>query len=121
MSSYFFFFQAEDGIRDVAVTGVQTCALPISHRAHDLGGDRSAVESAYAFECQGTERRAISPVHEPRPRRLGFSLLVEINQARSRVVAQVPLALEHCVQPRGHDEALLRSENRVLQQLAPWQ
>src|SRR2546429_615866 len=30
ISSVFFFFQAEDGIRDVAVTGVQTCALPIS-------------------------------------------------------------------------------------------
>src|SRR2546422_10864745 len=30
----FFFFQAEDGIRDVAVTGVQTCALPISHSEH---------------------------------------------------------------------------------------
>src|SRR2546429_5949059 len=29
----FFFFQAEDGIRDVAVTGVQTCALPICPRA----------------------------------------------------------------------------------------
>src|SRR2546429_2789475 len=29
----FFFFQAEDGIRDVAVTGVQTCALPISLKA----------------------------------------------------------------------------------------
>src|SRR2546429_6731083 len=28
---FFFFFQAEDGIRDVAVTGVQTCALPISY------------------------------------------------------------------------------------------
>src|SRR5216684_1246011 len=27
--SFLFFFQAEDGIRDVAVTGVQTCALPI--------------------------------------------------------------------------------------------
>src|SRR5207248_4691497 len=26
-----FFFQAEDGIRDRTVTGVQTCALPISH------------------------------------------------------------------------------------------
>src|SRR3712207_9475260 len=26
---YFFFFQAEDGIRDIGVTGVQTCALPI--------------------------------------------------------------------------------------------
>src|SRR2546422_8565887 len=30
----FFFFQAEDGIRDVAVTGVQTCALPISLDEH---------------------------------------------------------------------------------------
>src|SRR5256886_4257216 len=28
-----FFFQAEDGIRDLTVTGVQTCALPISARA----------------------------------------------------------------------------------------
>src|SRR2546428_10976074 len=28
--SYVFFFQAEDGIRDLIVTGVQTCALPIS-------------------------------------------------------------------------------------------
>src|SRR2546430_6024233 len=28
----FFFFQAEDGIRDLTVTGVQTCALPISAR-----------------------------------------------------------------------------------------
>src|SRR5690349_23155450 len=28
----FFFFQAEDGIRDLYVTGVQTCALPISPR-----------------------------------------------------------------------------------------
>src|SRR5688572_31156412 len=29
-SLIFFFFQAEDGIRDLTVTGVQTCALPIS-------------------------------------------------------------------------------------------
>src|SRR5690606_40892188 len=28
--SFFFFFQAKDGIRDFHVTGVQTCALPIS-------------------------------------------------------------------------------------------
>src|SRR5947209_19286155 len=27
--TFFFFFQAEDGIRDIGVTGVQTCALPI--------------------------------------------------------------------------------------------
>src|SRR2546427_11831072 len=30
---YFFFFQAEDGIRDLTVTGVQTCALPICRAA----------------------------------------------------------------------------------------
>src|SRR2546429_9527472 len=37
----FFFFQAEDGIRDVAVTGVQTCALPISESrgAFDEGAE----------------------------------------------------------------------------------
>src|SRR3712207_9024838 len=29
MLLFFFFFQAEDGIRDIGVTGVQTCALPI--------------------------------------------------------------------------------------------
>src|SRR3712207_9343383 len=29
--SLFFFFQAEDGIRDIGVTGVRTCALPISY------------------------------------------------------------------------------------------
>src|SRR2546430_14995962 len=29
MCVFFFFFQAEDGIRDLTVTGVQTCALPI--------------------------------------------------------------------------------------------
>src|SRR3712207_8996595 len=39
----FFFFQAEDGIRDIGVTGVQTCALPIcDHRpVVDLTPDRT--------------------------------------------------------------------------------
>src|SRR5256885_7829392 len=38
----FFFFQAEDGIRDYKVTGVQTCALPISAQdvARLVGRDR---------------------------------------------------------------------------------
>src|SRR6266478_8396819 len=39
MFLFFFFFQAEDGIRDVTVTGVQTCALPILLRV--AGEDRS--------------------------------------------------------------------------------
>src|SRR2546425_8706949 len=36
----FFFFQAEDGIRDKLVTGVQTCALPISRREQAGAGVR---------------------------------------------------------------------------------
>src|SRR5260370_38812817 len=40
-----FFFQAEDGIRDSSVTGVQTCALPISI---DQGGDEAS-----QTECSG--------------------------------------------------------------------
>src|SRR5205807_5975611 len=39
-SILFFFFQAEDGIRDYKVTGVQTCALPIFHL---LGGGHTYV------------------------------------------------------------------------------
>src|SRR5256885_8666275 len=35
---FFFFFQAEDGIRDYKVTGVQTCALPISTRLSTSSG-----------------------------------------------------------------------------------
>src|SRR5205807_6841145 len=42
----FFFFQAEDGIRDYKVTGVQTCALPIFIRAcRELGISTVAVHS----------------------------------------------------------------------------
>src|SRR6266496_644858 len=36
---FFFFFQAEDGIRDLYVTGVQTCALPICNPGGGLGGN----------------------------------------------------------------------------------
>src|SRR2546425_12313798 len=37
---FFFFFQAEDGIRDKLVTGVQTCALPILDRVVKVEGKR---------------------------------------------------------------------------------
>src|SRR2546429_2062941 len=44
----YFFFQAEDGIRDVAVTGVQTCALPIScSSAHRLLADFCGTVSGF--------------------------------------------------------------------------
>src|SRR2546430_11998650 len=44
----FFFFQAEDGIRDLTVTGVQTCALPIF-----CGGSGTAAGGGTCSKCKG--------------------------------------------------------------------
>src|SRR2546430_16033775 len=46
----FFFFQAEDGIRDLTVTGVQTCALPICVNSQ---GSRKAKELLLADDYDG--------------------------------------------------------------------
>src|SRR2546430_4325065 len=44
----FFFFQAEDGIRDLTVTGVQTCALPISAQVAAGFSNCTAISGACA-------------------------------------------------------------------------
>src|SRR5437763_8215434 len=51
----YFFFQAEDGIRDTSVTGVQTCALPISRDAVELfeRGKAALYEPLGAAESAG--------------------------------------------------------------------
>src|SRR2546430_11648656 len=52
----FFFFQAEDGIRDLTVTGVQTCALPISVSSAGVAGTGLAVtfSPGYGLASGGT-------------------------------------------------------------------
>src|SRR5436305_9082131 len=53
---YFFFFQAEDGIRDADVTGVQTCALPILPGDADLvilPGSKSTIADLAALRAGG--------------------------------------------------------------------
>src|SRR2546430_13411535 len=54
-----FFFQAEDGIRDLTVTGVQTCALPISSMRSELASRLSdLIEAAIAASVRSyTESR----------------------------------------------------------------
>src|SRR3712207_4134002 len=49
-SRCFFFFQAEDGIRDIGVTGVQTCALPISQ---DVRPPRGGVKVVATYSIKG--------------------------------------------------------------------
>src|SRR2546430_5233041 len=48
-SCLFFFFQAEDGIRDLTVTGVQTCALPILAARHSGKGGRRLAGIGHVF------------------------------------------------------------------------
>src|SRR2546427_11907843 len=77
-----FFFQAEDGIRDLTVTGVQTCALPISMTRHkfsiaaswhqELGSEQSSDEKLVARHSGGPNRlRLIHPGMRSEERRVG--------------------------------------------------
>src|SRR5206468_9359871 len=70
-----FFFQAEDGIRDLIVTGVQTCALPICRLRHvtfeemiEMAGAGSKVLQIRAVEFAGKYRvptRVLSSLTNP--------------------------------------------------------
>src|SRR2546421_4824656 len=71
----FFFFQAEDGIRDLIVTGVQTCALPISEltgsaRRSPHRGRPLRPLPAFLYRGHGGRRHDRAPPHrstaEPR-------------------------------------------------------
>src|SRR3989454_457468 len=57
----FFFFQAEDGIRDYKVTGVQTCALPISHARFNESeaAERTAAIAAHQHELSARLERNV--------------------------------------------------------------
>src|SRR5688572_31107334 len=63
----FFFFQAEDGIRDLTVTGVQTCALPIFQSRRTFDPDRSNPSG---------EGNAMHRLLTPTPARVDLALLI---------------------------------------------
>src|SRR5207249_5988880 len=79
---FFFFFQAEDGIRDRNVTGVQTCALPISAScavfafrclaAASCGSSCSIARTSTRSSAHGRTRRE-GRRERPTPRRAGPS------------------------------------------------
>src|SRR5687767_15818314 len=70
-----FFFQAEDGIRDKLVTGVQTCALPISSRRCKSGSDlQRRLASAGAAIHRKDDDRQDSGAARSEERRVGKSV-----------------------------------------------
>src|SRR2546427_3890833 len=78
--NWFFFFQAEDGIRDLTVTGVQTCALPISawRLAPLLGPSRRRRHARRDVRRRAQVHPQLEPGSEAlaaRPRRPGGRLL----------------------------------------------
>src|SRR5690606_40916910 len=81
----FFFFQAEDGIRDFHVTGVQTCALPISGQAFR---PRPAARRPRSSKwTEGLSRSAGRPVkrgrRDPTGRGVRFSVAGDVSPRRS--------------------------------------
>src|SRR2546430_10022343 len=62
---FFFFFQAEDGIRDLTVTGVQTCALPISSSFSRAGLDDRGPRGRPLFLPDRGRRLLLDPHFRP--------------------------------------------------------
>src|ERR1041384_6618105 len=118
MYCFVFFFQAEDGIRDKLVTGVQTCALPICHanyhyrRAPQFAGVAELCEAALQKKLCSSEKsfRQANDSH------CIFFPLDEIRNPTVREGAggdQVLMRAEPTVREgAGGDQVLVRSETR---------
>src|SRR2546425_1429275 len=82
---FFFFFQAEDGIRDKLVTGVQTCALPICVEAakrcfvrfHD-----STLLTVQRVNCHASAMTFLMPVALPSNKSRYWSILYRSEERR---------------------------------------
>src|SRR5437773_4160487 len=96
----FFFFQAEDGIRDRDVTGVQTCALPIllayfrsQHDNQSWLASLTAILDTCSLVIVGVD--GIDPFQARLTFAIGRHALVDLGQTlRTRPVTQVDTALE---------------------------
>src|SRR5256885_138453 len=129
----FFFFQAEDGIRDYKVTGVQTCALPIfiehqfvralvaipRRKLHDVAHD-PVVAKAHAFydlagadveagnDASGKNGRSSSGVIRSSSSALPLTAAATPTRASARKSAALRTPPEACQASRGQRDSALR-------------
>src|SRR2546421_5797689 len=82
---FFFFFQAEDGIRDLIVTGVQTCALPIFHCRVVCGVTRQKTLQWTSVGNQFEARGEFLVVQIELTRRLPYEVVLEARSEERRV------------------------------------
>src|SRR2546427_3331976 len=81
--SFFFFFQAEDGIRDLTVTGVQTCALPIS-----IDGLLDELHDPYSVFLKPDDFRLLS--EQTTGNYGGLDIQIDVRDGWITVVAPLP-------------------------------
>src|SRR5438309_12123689 len=89
---FFFFFQAEDGIRDGTVTGVQTCALPIS--------DKQSKEKVDLLKALGAEVIVCPTAVEPEDPRSYYSVAKKL--AREIPNSYYPNQYDNPMNPEAH-------------------
>src|SRR6266481_2195492 len=103
---FFFFFQAEDGIRDGTVTGVQTCALPIS----------ASTPNAAASESKGTSRVASITGRAPERSCTGSAGRLGLRLSTVSLGTELParpaayLVEQAAAHPRSHEECPCEEE-----------
>src|SRR3989454_7173880 len=87
MIIFFFFFQAEDGIRDYKVTGVQTCALPISLEFIGNGDVHTLALASgkEAIAALGTQHFDCVVVDPQLPDMSGLELIEDLRSEERRV------------------------------------
>src|SRR4051794_41880321 len=100
---FFFFFQAEDGIRDGRVTGVQTCALPIS--------SREACRAVQADSC-GSRRPAR---RSERRRRAAAGAAREIGRASCRERVEISVVAVSLKKKREKEKNIGRSTKKMME------
>src|SRR6266542_1060400 len=103
---FFFFFQAEDGIRDATVTGVQTCALPISDNPVQLPVTGDVVAGTKSRSGMGPGLTVRIMTGAPIPAGADAVIPLErTDRGVAKVTSSEPVLSGECIRRAGEDLA----------------